>query len=104
MQQETTVNEVAYCAFLTTLKRAIQNKQGGLQTAGVLLLHDNLRPHYASSTIHIQNMIRPFGWEHIDHLPYNLDKAPSEFLLSRYLKEFFGGNRLAWYNEVKEAV
>lgn len=101
MQQGTTINAAAYCATLTKLRRAIQNKRRGLLTSGVLLLHDNARPH---SAIHTQNLIRSFGWEQIDHPPYSPDLAPSDFHLFRYLKEFLSGKRFATDDEVKEAV
>ncbi|GFU20501.1 histone-lysine N-methyltransferase SETMAR [Trichonephila clavipes] len=62
MQQGTTINAAAYCATLTKLRRAIQNKRRGLLTSGVLLLHDNASPH---SAINTQNLIRSFGWERL---------------------------------------
>ena len=101
MQQGTTINAAAYCSTLTKLRRAIKNKRRGLLTSGVLLLHDNARPHSALQT---QNLIRSFGWEQIDHPPYSPDLAPSDFHLFRYLKEFLGGKRFATDDEVKEAV
>ncbi|GFU71485.1 histone-lysine N-methyltransferase SETMAR [Trichonephila clavipes] len=101
MQQGTTIKTVAYCATLTKLRRAIQNKQHGLLTSGVLLLHANAKPH---SAINTQNLIRSFGWEQIDHPPYSPDLAPSDFHLFRYLKEFLGGKRFDTADEVKEEV
>ncbi|GFX02249.1 mariner Mos1 transposase [Trichonephila clavipes] len=98
-QQGTTINAAAYCATLTKLRCAIQNKRRGLLTSGVLLLHDNARPH---SAINTQNLIRSFGWEQIDHPPYSPDLAPSDFHLFRYLKEFLGGKRFDTADEVKE--
>ncbi|GFU24275.1 mariner Mos1 transposase [Trichonephila clavipes] len=78
MQQGTTINAAAYCATLTKLRRAIQNKRRGLLTSGVLLLHDNARPLSALNT---QNLIRSFGWEQIYQPPYSPDLAPSDFHL-----------------------
>ncbi|GFX95014.1 histone-lysine N-methyltransferase SETMAR [Trichonephila clavipes] len=101
MQQGTTINAAAYCATLTKLRRAIQNKRRGLLTSGVVLLHDNASPH---SAINIQNLIRSFGWEPIDHPPYSRDMAQSDFHLFRYLKEFLGGKRFDTADEVKEEV
>ncbi|GFY10141.1 histone-lysine N-methyltransferase SETMAR [Trichonephila clavipes] len=98
-QQGTTINAAAYCATLTKLRRAIQNKRRGLLTSGVLLLYDNARPH---SAINTQNLIRSFGWEQIDHPLYSPDLAPSDFHLFRYLKEFLGGKRFDTADEVKE--
>ncbi|GFW36255.1 uncharacterized protein TNCV_4931171 [Trichonephila clavipes] len=80
MQQGTTINAAAYCATLIKLRRAKQNKRHGLLMSGVLLLHDNARPH---SAINTQNLIRSFGWEQIDQPPYSPDLAPSDFHLFR---------------------
>ncbi|GFV03553.1 mariner Mos1 transposase [Trichonephila clavipes] len=101
MQQGTTINAAAYCATLIKLRRVIQNKRHGFLTSGVLLLQDNARPH---SAINTQNLIRSFGWEHIDHPPYSPDLAPSDFHLFRYQKEFLGGKRFDTAEEVKEEV
>ncbi|GFV76257.1 histone-lysine N-methyltransferase SETMAR [Trichonephila clavipes] len=101
MQQETTINAAAYCATLTKFRCAIQNKRRGLLTSGFLLLHDSARPH---SAINTQNLIRSFGWEQIDHPPYSLVLAPSDFHLFHYLKEFLGGKRFDTADEVKEEV
>ncbi|GFU37368.1 histone-lysine N-methyltransferase SETMAR [Trichonephila clavipes] len=101
MQQGTTINAAAYCATLTKLRRAIQNKRRGLLTSVVLLLHDNARPH---SAINTKNLIRSFGWEQIDHPPYSPELSPSDFHLFRYLKEFLGGKRFDTTDEVKEEV
>ncbi|GFY03724.1 mariner Mos1 transposase [Trichonephila clavipes] len=99
MQQGTTMNAAAYCTTLTKFRRAIQNKRRGLLTSGVLLLHDNARPH---SAINTQNLIKSFGWEQIDHPPYSPDLAPSDFNIFRYLKEFLGGRCFDTADEVKE--
>ncbi|GFV89672.1 histone-lysine N-methyltransferase SETMAR [Trichonephila clavipes] len=81
--------------------RAIQNKRRGLLTSGVLLLHDNARPH---SAINTQNLIISFGWEQIYHPPYSPVLAPSDFHLFRHLKEFLGGKRFDTADEVKKEV
>ena len=79
MQQGTTINAATYCATLTKLRRAIQNKRRGLLTSGVLLLHDNARPH---SAIQTQNLIRSFGWEQIAHPPYSPDSVSYTHLVA----------------------
>ncbi|GFT74685.1 uncharacterized protein TNCV_562401 [Trichonephila clavipes] len=101
MQQGTTINAAAYCATLTKLRHAIQNKRRGLLTSGILLLLDNARPH---SAINTQNLIRSFGWGQIYHPPYSPVLAPSDFQLFRHLKEFLGGKRFDTAEEVKEEV
>ncbi|GBN74722.1 hypothetical protein AVEN_6709-1 [Araneus ventricosus] len=50
MTRGTTINSEVYCRMLKKLKRAIQNKRRGLLSSGVVLLHDNARPHTAVRT------------------------------------------------------
>jgi hypothetical protein len=70
-------------------------------THGVVLLHDNARPHTAAKT---QDLIKTFGWEQIDHPSYSPDLAPSDFHVFLHLKKFLGGRRLLEDGDVKEAV
>ncbi|GFU99083.1 hypothetical protein TNCV_1227971 [Trichonephila clavipes] len=39
-----------YCASLRKLRRALQNKQRGMLSKGILLLHDNAMPHTSRMT------------------------------------------------------
>ncbi|KAJ4442497.1 hypothetical protein ANN_04084 [Periplaneta americana] len=55
-----TVNADRYCETLRKLRRAIQNKRRGMLTAGVVLLHDNARPHTARRTAAV---LTEFGWQ-----------------------------------------
>ncbi|GBN86180.1 hypothetical protein AVEN_105919-1 [Araneus ventricosus] len=50
MTRGTTINSEVYCRTLKKLKRAIQNKRRSLLSSGVVLLHDNARPHTAVRT------------------------------------------------------
>jgi hypothetical protein len=43
---------------------------------GVVMLHDNARPHTAATT---QDLITTFGWEQFNHPPYSPDLAPRDF-------------------------
>ena len=46
-ERDTTINSVQYSEMLTDkLKPAIRSKHRGLLLKGVVLLHDNARPHY----------------------------------------------------------
>ncbi|GFU43387.1 mariner Mos1 transposase [Trichonephila clavipes] len=85
----------------TKLQRAFQNKLRGMLSKGVLLIHDNARPHTSRST---QELIESFDWEVLDHVPYSSDLAPSDFHLFRYLKHNLGGKRFSGNEEVKAAV
>ncbi|GFT51452.1 histone-lysine N-methyltransferase SETMAR [Trichonephila clavipes] len=83
-----TINAAAYCATLHKLRRLIQNKMRGMLSAGVVLLHDNSRPHTANRT---QDLITSFGREKLDHPPYSPDLAPSDYHLFMHFEEASGG-------------
>ncbi|GFU85342.1 uncharacterized protein TNCV_2386471 [Trichonephila clavipes] len=63
MPQGATINSGAYCAVLWKLRRALQNKQRGMLSKGVLLLHDNAWSHTSRMTL---ELIESFGWEVLD--------------------------------------
>jgi hypothetical protein len=50
MEKGTTINAASYCATLERLKTTIKRKRLGLVTKGVLILHNNARPHVATAT------------------------------------------------------
>jgi hypothetical protein len=60
MQQGTTITLEVYCETLNKLRKAIQNKRCGMLTSGVVLLHDNARPHRAAGT---RALLERFNWE-----------------------------------------
>src|SRR5215469_17316576 len=96
-----TINAAAYCETLQKLRRAIQNKRRGMLSAGVVLLHDNARPHTANRT---QDLITSFGWEQLDHPSYSPDLAPSDYHLFLHLKKHIAGQRHSDDDEVKTFV
>ena len=97
-----TVNAERYCATLQKLRRAIQNKRRGMLTAGVVLLHDNARPHTARRTAAV---LTEFGWELFPHPPYSPDLAPSDFHVFLHLKKFLSsGERFHNDEELKTSV
>jgi histone-lysine N-methyltransferase SETMAR len=81
------------------LRHAIQNKQRGMLSRDVVMLHDNAGPHTATAT---QDLIATFGWEQFDHPPYSPDLAPSDFHVFLHLKTFLGGRQFH-VDKVKEA-
>jgi histone-lysine N-methyltransferase SETMAR len=78
MPRGTTINAESYCATLRGLRYAIQNRRQGILSSGVMLRHDNARPHAAART---QAMLKEFGWEVFEHPAYSPDLAPSDFHL-----------------------
>ncbi|KAJ4447352.1 hypothetical protein ANN_09358 [Periplaneta americana] len=71
-----TVNADRYCETLRKLRRAIQNKRRGMLTAGVVLLHDNARPHTARRTAAV---LTEFGWGCLISHPTVLILLPAIF-------------------------
>jgi hypothetical protein len=60
-----------------------RNKRRGMLSRGVVVLHDNARPHTAAAK---EDFIATFGWEHLDHPPYSQDLSPSDFHVFHHLK------------------
>jgi len=50
MAPGTTITSEVYCETLHKLRRSTQNKRRGMLSKGVVLLHDNARPHTAART------------------------------------------------------
>ncbi|XP_046826458.1 histone-lysine N-methyltransferase SETMAR-like [Vespa crabro] len=57
---------------------------------GVILQHDNARPHCTRRTL---EKINELGWEVLPHSPYSPDIAPSDFHLFRSLQHFLSGKK-----------
>ena len=84
MPSNTTINSDAYCATLECLRRAIQNRRRGKLSRGIVLLHDNARPHTARQTQAL--LLKQLHWDIFEHHPYSPDRAPSEFFLFPKMK------------------
>jgi len=93
----------ATCADLLNnhLRPAIKSKQCGLLSTGVLLQHDNARPHTARSTV---ATIQDLSFECLPHLPDLPDLAPSDFHVFGPLKEAMGGKSFRSDEEVLQVV
>lgn len=70
-------------------------------TKGVVLLHDNARPHVSNRTTAV---IKEFGWYVLDHPPYRPDVAPSDYHLFSALEKHLGGQKFQSDEEGQEAV
>lgn len=79
-----TVTAELYCQQLDRLRNQLFVKRPGLvNRKGVILQHDNARPHAAKLT---QEKIRQLDWEVLPHPPYSPDIAPSDFHLFRSME------------------
>lgn len=88
VQEGATVTAAYYCQALTELKETVKRERRGKWTRGVLLQHDNARPHTAVQT---SATIRQLGFELIPHPPYSPDLAPSDYwLFSEMVKQVRG--------------
>jgi hypothetical protein len=98
-----TINAAPYEENLKRLNEAIRRNRTGLLTKGlgVLLLHDNARPHSAGTTL---NLLNSWGWKILPHPPYRLDLAPSDFTLFPKMKKRLRGQRSRSNEDVQNEV
>jgi len=90
-----------YADLKNHLPPAIKSKRRGLLGTGVLLQHDNARPHTARSTV---ATIQDLSFECLPHPRYSPDLAPSDFHVFEPLKEAMGGKSFMSDKEVQQAV
>jgi histone-lysine N-methyltransferase SETMAR len=70
-------------------------------TSGVVLLHDNARPHAAA---HTQALLEHFNWELFDHPLHSPDLALSDYHLFTYLKNWLRSQHFRNNEELMEGV
>jgi len=68
---------------------------------GIVLLHDNARPHTAA---HTYALITLFNWEIFDHPPYSPDLAPSDYHLFSKMKVWLATQRFHTNEELMDGV
>jgi histone-lysine N-methyltransferase SETMAR len=83
------------------LRPAIKSKRCGLLSTGVLLQHDNARPHTACSTV---ATIQDLSFECLPHPLYLPDLASSDLHVFGPLKEAIGGKFFRSDKEMQQAV
>ena len=79
-----TMTRLRIVCLLERLKTAIRAKRKGLLTQGVILLHDNARPHTARLTL---ETVKHLGLEVLPHPPYSPNVAPSDYHLFGPMKK-----------------
>jgi histone-lysine N-methyltransferase SETMAR len=80
---------------------SVANKREKTGIRGIILHHDNARPHKAAIT---SAFLEEKGIELMPHPPYSPDLAPCDFWLFRKLKKFLRGKRFRSENEIDSAV
>lgn len=78
------LNAIIRCP-LRKLHRAIGKKRRFMLSSGMIMLHDNTRPHVASK---VQDALAQEGWEVFHPPDYSGDMSPYDFQL---LKPFRNG-------------
>ena len=101
LEHRKTINSDVYCETLRSLRKSIKSKRPGLLTEGVILLHDNARPHVSTVT---RSVLDKFKWEQLEHPPYSPDMSPCDFHLFSPLKKFLKGKRFNSDDELKDTV
>lgn len=97
-----TINADFYCEQLDRLNQALIKKYPALvNRKGVILQHDNARPHSAKKTL---DKIKELGWEVLPHPPYSPDIAPSDYYLFRSLQHFLSDKKFRNEEDVKNGV
>jgi len=83
-----TNNAKYYSSLLVQLKDILKEKRRGEFTKGALFLHDNAPAHRPLAT---QKKLAYLGFQCLDHPPYSLDLAPSNYRLFPGLKKQLKG-------------
>ncbi|GFY26847.1 histone-lysine N-methyltransferase SETMAR [Trichonephila clavipes] len=89
LKQGKNINMDLYCNQLDKLNAAIKEKRPALASRkGIVIHHDNARPHIAMVT---QQKLNVVGWEVLGHPPYSPAIAPFDYYLSRSLQNYITG-------------
>ena len=97
-----TINAAFYCLQLDRLHSNLVAKRPGLiNRRGVILHHDNARPHAAVIT---RQKLLGFGWEVLPHPPYSPHLAPTDYHLFRALNNSFSQKIFDDLDAVKTAI
>ena len=83
------------------LQRAIKSKRPEMLSNGIILLHDNARPHTASL---MRDKLQRFGWETLQHPPYSPGLSPCDIHIFGDLKKDIRRYRFHSDEKVQEWV
>jgi histone-lysine N-methyltransferase SETMAR len=96
-----TINSAYYIDQLNRLRVEIKNQRRGKLTHGILLLHDNARPHTSHET---EAAIKELGFRVLPHPAYSPDLAPSDFHLFSKMKEPLRGKSYGSLSALASAI
>ncbi|KAI6651877.1 hypothetical protein LOD99_4756 [Oopsacas minuta] len=101
LSEKTTINSDYYVDKLKELRQVIKRERRGKLTSGVLLQHDNAKPHVSSK---IMAAIDDLGFECLPHSPYSPGLAPSDDLLFGEMKRPVRGKRFEDFNRLEYEI
>ena len=101
LPEKTTINSDYYIQELEDLREAIKRKRRGKLSRGVLLQHDNARPHVSKQT---KETIHRLGFECVPHPPYSPDLAPSDYWLFGEMKRPLRGKRFTAFKDLEREI
>jgi transposase len=97
-----TVRATYYRKFLRdVLRPKIRQKWSAMFAAGVLILHDNARPHASDA---VSEILEKYGWQVLPHPPYSPDMSPTDFDLFPELKKSLRRKRFRSIEDVTNEV
>lgn len=96
-----TINSSYYIEVLKNLREAIKSQRRGKLTRGVLLQHDNARPHCSRETT---AAIQQLGFQVVPHPAHSPDLAPSDYWLFDKMKQPLRGKRYETLQALSSAV
>ena len=96
-----TINAECYLSLLVQLKDILKEKCRGMFTKGVLFLHDSALAHQALA---VQKKLAYLGFQCLDHPPYSLYLAPSDYHMFPGLKTRLKGRHFSSDVEVIAAA
>jgi len=95
------VTATYYHDWMQELRRKMHKNRPDLLGDGLLILHDNARPHLGKV---VTDLLSKYDWEVLPHAPYSPDMSPPDFDLFPKLKEPMHGHRFSSLAEVSAAV
>jgi histone-lysine N-methyltransferase SETMAR len=97
-----TITADVYCSEIEAVhQKLLESYTALVNRKGVLLLHDNARPHIALST---RQKLKEVGWEILPHPPYSPDISPSDYHLFLSMSNFLRNKRYSIDTELKTDI
>lgn len=97
-----TITADKYCSELEQMHQKLSIQQPSLvNRKGILLLHDNARPHVSKKTL---QKLSELNIEVLKHPPYSPDLAPTDFHLFKHLDHVLSQKTFADHEGVKKAI